>query len=131
MCKSWCWAVITVLIAAPSGWSACRIRPRCRARSMVRCCALATILIASPAPAEDPAVKPDSAGKLIRESWDAAYLQGEKAGYFHTTLREITRNGEIRQRFTRELHLTVRRGGSINVIQAESGDEETANGKVV
>src|SRR5258707_340296 len=93
--------------------------------------AVLALLFAIPANAEEPKVKLDSSGKIIRESWDAAFLQGQKAGYYRTTVREFTRDGEKLLSVTQELHMTVRRDTSMAVIHAESGNEETPDGKVV
>ncbi|MFL5341245.1 MAG: transglutaminase family protein [Gemmataceae bacterium] len=67
----------------------------------------------------------------VRESWDAAYLEGQKVGYQHTTVSEFTRDGQTLRRVTRELRLTVRRGSATSVLDVVDGDEETADGKVV
>ena len=89
------------------------------------------VLVAGPAVAAEPKVKTEPVGKLVRESWDAAFLQGQKAGYYHTTVHEFTREGQAIRRVTQELHMTVRRNDSLNVIHAENGDEENADRKVV
>src|SRR5262249_51209181 len=52
-------------------------------------------------------------------------------GYYHTTVHEFTRDGQTLRRVTQELNMTVKRGASVNVIRAESGNEETKDGKVV
>jgi hypothetical protein len=92
---------------------------------------LAAVLVASPAVAAEPKLKPDSAGKIVHETWDAIYVQGQKSGYHHVTVREFTRDGQVLRRVAQEMSMTVKRGGAVNVIQAETGDEETLDGKVV
>ena len=67
----------------------------------------------------------------VRESWDAAYLEGQKAGSRHTTIAEFTREGQALRRVTRELTLTVRRGATTSTLNIVEGDEETLDGKVV
>src|SRR5580700_10631274 len=63
------------------------------------------------------------AGKLVRESWDTAYLNGQKAGHSHTTVVEIKRGGETILRTTEELNL--------GQVRDEHGDEETPDGRLV
>jgi len=63
------------------------------------------------------------AGKLVRETWQAAYLNGEKAGHSHTTVVEINRGGETILRTTEELNL--------GQVHDEHGDEETPDGRLV
>src|SRR5205823_21845 len=48
-------------------------------------------------------------GKLVHETWDAAYLEGVKAGFVHTTVHEIDRGGAKVLRTSTELQLTVQR----------------------
>jgi hypothetical protein len=71
-------------------------------------------------------------GKLVLDLWDAAYLQGAKAGHVHTTVRELERDdGRKVLRTTVELHLTVKRFNDVVQLRMENGTEETAAGKVV
>jgi hypothetical protein len=88
-------------------------------------------LFASPVVAGEPKLKPDSTVKLVHETWDAIYLQGQKAGYHHLTIREFNRDGQMLRRVAQEMSMTVKREGAVNEIRAETGDEETADGKVV
>ncbi len=76
-------------------------------------------------------VAADPAGKLVRESWDAAFLDGEKAGHYHTEVREFQREGQTILRVTRTLRLTIKRNNDIARIEAEIGNEETRNGKLL
>src|SRR5262245_47033312 len=73
----------------------------------------------------------EPAGKLVREYWDAAFLSGEKAGHYHTTVVEIKRGGETVLRFTREVNISVKRFGDVAQIRASAGDEETPDGKLL
>ncbi len=84
------------------------------------------VLIAvCPLRAEPPAPKP------IQETWDAVYIEGGKAGYFHTTFREIERDGKKLLSCTQATQLGVKREGAVVTVRMEMGDEETADGKVV
>lgn len=69
-------------------------------------------------------------GKLVRETWDAAYLQGAKVGFYHTSIRAIERDGQKRLRTTQELQLNLRRFNAAVQLRAEIGDETTPDGKV-
>src|SRR4051812_12169265 len=77
------------------------------------------------ATAGEPAVK------LVREYWEAAFLNGEKAGYFHTTVTESKRGDQTVLRLTRELRLSVKRFGDVATVRASTGDEETPDGKLL
>jgi transglutaminase-like putative cysteine protease len=70
-------------------------------------------------------------GKVVLDLWDAAYLPGGKAGYVHTTVRQVERDGRKLFRTTEELHLTVKRFQTAVQLRMESGTEETPEGKVV
>jgi Transglutaminase-like superfamily len=70
-------------------------------------------------------------GKLVREDWDAAYLDGQKAGHVRTTVREIERDGQKVLRTTMTLELTLRRFQDTVKMGVETGTEETPEGKVV
>jgi hypothetical protein len=71
------------------------------------------------------------AGKLVKDTWDAAYLQGGRTGFFHTTVREVERDGKKLYETTMEMSLTVRRYGSVVTLRMRTGGQETAEGKVV
>ncbi len=75
--------------------------------------------------------KPNT-GKLIYESWMTASFDGVRAGYFHDTVREIevAPNQKVLTA-SRQLVLTVRRFGDVATIQAQTGTDESADGKVV
>jgi hypothetical protein len=80
--------------------------------------------LAATAPAAEP-------GSIVGETWDAAYLNGAKAGYYHVTVREFHSEGQTLRRVTQELDLKLNRGGGTVGIHAETGDDETPDGKVV
>src|SRR5579871_2679519 len=73
----------------------------------------------------------EPAGKLVRETWDAAFINGEKAGQIHTTVVESKRGEQTVLRLSRELHLTVKRFGDVAETRVEIGDEETPDGKLL
>jgi len=73
----------------------------------------------------------DPPGKLVLDHWDAVYLEGGKSGYVHTTVVELERQGQKILRTTVDLQLTVKRNGQVLPLQAQTGTEETPEGKVV
>jgi transglutaminase-like putative cysteine protease len=91
---------------------------------MFWCCAV--VLLASlPVRAEAPA------GKVVDETWEAAYLEGAKMGYQHTLIEEVERDGRKVYRTTKTMLLTLKRYNSVVTQRLVSGTEETADGKVV
>jgi hypothetical protein len=70
-------------------------------------------------------------GKVVREDWDAAFLDGQKAGHVHTTVRELERDGKKVLRTTMALELTLKRFEDTVKMGVETGTEETPEGKVV
>jgi hypothetical protein len=71
------------------------------------------------------------AGKLVEDIWDAAYLEGNKAGHVHTSTYELQRDGQKVLRTTTELDLKMLRFKDQIQLRMISGTEETATGKVV
>jgi hypothetical protein len=67
---------------------------------------------------------------VIRETWDAAYLEGSKAGFVHTVVRESDRNGRKTLQTQMELHLTFKRFTDTVALRMETAMEETPAGKV-
>src|ERR1700676_4230249 len=84
-------------------------------------------LVISPLGAE-PIAAP---AKPVKETWEAVYIESAKAGYFHTTVREIERDGKKLLADTQAMRLGVKREGKVLTLRVESGDVETADGKVV
>ena len=72
----------------------------------------------------------DVEGRLVQDIWNAAYMEGGKAGYVHTAVREVERNGEKRYRTTTRLSLAMMRNGATIQLRMDTGSEETADGKV-
>jgi transglutaminase-like putative cysteine protease len=70
-------------------------------------------------------------GKVVKETWDAAYLEGAKAGFAHTTVRQLERDGQQLLRTTMELELTIRRYQATARLRVETATEETPDGKVL
>jgi len=99
---------------------------------MFRGCLIAFLIVAVPTLGR---AAPDD-GKLISESWEHALLEDGKGGFIkvghvHFTIRAIERNGQTIHRATKELRLTIRRGGQVAKVVADTGTEETLEGKVV
>src|SRR5262249_22812353 len=102
---------------------------RRREESMMRRLTLWTVLallvFVARAAAEDPAER------IVRETWDAAYVGGGKLGFFHTTVREVERDGQKILRATMELDLSIPRGNVTARLRMQTGNDETAEGKVL
>lgn len=98
---------------------------------------LALILLIVPAvPAQapeqlgPPAVAP--AGTTVRDLWDAAYLDGHRAGYVHLKVEQIPGpKGEKILRAAQEMNISVRRGPDIARIPVLTGTDELPDGTVV
>ena len=72
-----------------------------------------------------------AAGKVVLDVWDAAYLQGGRAGYVHTFTEEFDRDGNKLFRTTIELRLKVKRFNDTIELGMDSGDVATPEGKVL
>ncbi len=88
------------------------------------CCLCLVLMVSSVGAAEPP-------GRIVEETWDAAYLEGGKAGFVHIVVRESQQNGRKVLRATMELNLTVKRFQDTISLRVESGTDETPEGKVV
>jgi hypothetical protein len=66
----------------------------------------------------------------IHDDWDAAYLNDHKAGFVHTVVREVERDGHKLRQTTVELDLTLKRFRDLIRVRMETGTEETVDGKV-
>jgi transglutaminase-like putative cysteine protease len=73
----------------------------------------------------------DSQGKIVQDLWDVAYLQGGRAGFVHTVVRESEKNGSKIYSTIVALNLTVKRNKDIINLRMDTGTAETAEGKVV
>jgi transglutaminase-like putative cysteine protease len=86
---------------------------------------LSVLLLVSSARASEPD------GKLVQDTWNAAYLEGVRCGYARTSVREIDRDGHKILRTVMELKLTVQRFQDTVTLRMETGTEETPEGKVI
>jgi transglutaminase-like putative cysteine protease len=76
-------------------------------------------------------VRPDQPqGKIVEDIWDAAYLEGGRAGYVHTVVREFDVNGRKLFQTISSLNLSVKRFQQVIQLKMDSGTTETADGKV-
>lgn len=82
------------------------------------------LIIAGPLAAAEPT------GKVVLETWDAAYLEDAKAGYVHTIVHQFDQDGQKRFRTSTELNLTVKRFNDDISLRMETGCEEDEKGKV-
>jgi hypothetical protein len=71
------------------------------------------------------------AGKVVFELWDAAYLEGGRAGYVHTFAEEYERDNVKLVRTTIELRLKVKRFSSVVDLGMDTGDVANPDGKVL
>jgi hypothetical protein len=78
-----------------------------------------------------PAFAGDAKGKTVLDVWDVAHLGDGKAGYVHTSARELDIDGTKVIETTVELRLTVKRFSDIVELRADTGTIETTDGKVV
>jgi hypothetical protein len=69
--------------------------------------------------------------KLVKETWDTAYVEGARCGYFHTAVHEVERDGKKCYRTSQEMSLLVKRYQEVVRLRIESSVDETAEGKVV
>lgn len=88
-------------------------------------CLVVLAAIAGPARAEP------KAPRLVEETWDAAYLEGAKNGYAHTTVHEIDRDGKKILRTTLAMHFTIRRYDAATPTGFAISTDEAPDGKVV
>jgi len=84
---------------------------------------LAALLLASSVSAQDD-------GKLVKETWDAIYLGGAKAGHVHTTVREVTRDGKPLLVSTLDTLLRLKRFDAVVAMGMTQKTDETRDGKV-
>src|SRR3954453_15081314 len=89
-------------------------------------CGLIVILCAGAARAQQPVKEP-----TVQEIWEAAYLDGGRAGYFRTSFENIEVAGQKIVRSRQLLNLTVKRQGLVINLRMQIGTDETPEGKVV
>src|SRR5262249_19342902 len=92
-------------------------------RAWLGCC-LGLAVAVAPVRAAEPNPR------VVREHWDAAYLEGARSGYVHTVVRAVEKDGRKYLHATLELRLAVKRFNNDIQLRMETGDVETAEGKV-
>jgi hypothetical protein len=82
--------------------------------------------------AQEPLSTPKPAnGTLVREEWQAASIDGLRAGYVQLTVHDLESNGMKFQRASRLLSLTLKRFGDIAKVEAITGTDELPDGRVL
>jgi transglutaminase-like putative cysteine protease len=84
-----------------------------------------------PAVPAKPAGDEKKDGRVVLETWDAAYLKAQKVGYFHVVVREYERDGKKFLYATKEQKLTVSRFGQVVEQWGEDATMETPEGAVL
>jgi hypothetical protein len=77
-----------------------------------------------------PVLAADPPGKVVLETWDAALLNGGKAGFVHTIVRADEKDSQKLFHAITELDLTVKRFNDTARIYMQSGTVESDDGKV-
>lgn len=96
---------------------------------MRRWCLAALVL--APAFLSAQPQQPQPQGKLIRDDWETAYIDGYRVGYTRISVREFDLPGGKVLQAVRDLHLTVRRGRDVARMQLVTGSDETPDGIVL
>lgn len=93
---------------------------------------LILILVGSPAFAQPKSKLAVEAPKdaIVFDNWEIAYLEGNKAGFIHTVVREATQDGGKVFKTHTELSLTLKRFEDTVNLRMETGCEEDESGKV-
>jgi len=96
--------------------------------------AIASISPAQDKPQDKPEAKDDAKdepkSKIIFENWEVLLLEGNRAGYHHFIVTEDTLQGKKFLRATKELRMTLLRGGNVAQVNADIGTYETPEGKI-
>ena len=66
----------------------------------------------------------------VKEFWHAAYLEGQKCGFFHITVQEFNQDGRTYLRTSLELNLAIKRYKDLVKMGVITGTEETPGGRV-
>ncbi len=93
-------------------------------RKPLWCGGVLVLVLVAPLRAEPPAPK------VVKETWDAAYLESAKCGYVHTTVVEIERDGQKVLRTTLAMNLQIKRYKETVRLRMDTGTDETP-GKLV
>lgn len=70
-------------------------------------------------------------GKLVRETWDAVYIGGAKAGTAHATVRAVTRDGKPVLLTELDTNFQIKRYDAVVSMGQKQTCAETANGQVL
>jgi hypothetical protein len=81
--------------------------------------------------AVSPAQAQQAEPKLVKETWDAAYVEGTRAGTYHTRTEELERDGRKLVRTTLAMNLKIKRYREVVPLRLEMSTDETPEGKVV
>jgi transglutaminase-like putative cysteine protease len=95
---------------------------------------LVTLSLLAPPALAQPASAPAGdkpASKTLFDHWDAAFLQGGRAGYVHTFAEKFERDGHELIRTTVELRLRVKRFSDTIELGMDAGDVAAPDGKVL
>src|SRR3954470_19539071 len=94
----------------------------------------ALVLTATRTPAQSPAAAGGTApppGRVLRDEWSVASLNGRRAGYSHLTVAEVpSPNGAQYLRATRELKVSVRRADGAAELTFVAVTDELPDGQV-
>jgi len=88
-------------------------------------CVIGLSLPLSAARGDEPQVR------ILKEVWEAAYLEGQKAGHLHHVFREITAGQRKLIEATAELELNLTRFNQQLKLQFAMGNTETPDGRVL
>ncbi len=89
---------------------------------------------------DQPAVAASSkpAPRLLRESWDSCFMQGQRVGYQRTRIREVEVNGESLARVDQEMVMRLRRDADVaeqrvlfNSLETFSGDVRQCESQIL
>ena len=94
------------------------------------CCLAYSLVVVTLGAAADVKQAPKAA-KPALETWETAYLGDARAGYVHTLVKTLERDGATVYHATTDLSLTVKRFDNVIQLQMITGSEEDADGKVL
>src|SRR5437870_1314594 len=77
-----------------------------------------------------PATRADDPKPQALDIWDAAFLQGQRAGFVRTTIAEVGKDDKKRLAVSVDLNLNIKRFNDTIQLRAQTGNVETLDGKV-
>ena len=77
-----------------------------------------------------PLLAQEKPEKIVKDTWNAAYLEGHHSGWVHSVTREVVREGQKVLRTASDLELHVARENDAVRLHMVTGTEETPEGKV-